>query len=77
VLQLFIKPAELRAMCAAHGLHLTSLQGLVPKITQRAFWRMLRTGIVDDDFECVFTPSTLTGYSGMAIKAADRRGCPA
>ena len=72
VLTLFIKPAELRAMCAANGLRLTSLQGLVPKITQRAFWHMLRTGSVEDEFEFVFTPSTLTGYTGMAIKEEDR-----
>jgi 2-polyprenyl-6-hydroxyphenyl methylase/3-demethylubiquinone-9 3-methyltransferase len=74
VLQLFIKPAELRAMCAAHGLRVSSLRGLVPKISQRAFWHMLRTGIVEDDFEFVFTPSTLTGYTGMAIKEAERCG---
>jgi 2-polyprenyl-6-hydroxyphenyl methylase / 3-demethylubiquinone-9 3-methyltransferase len=77
VLPLFIKPAELRAMCAANGLRVASLQGLVPKITRRAFWHMLRTGIVEDDFEFVFTPSTLTGYTGMAIKEADQRGLPA
>lgn len=68
VLKLFIKPAELRAMCEANDLRLTSLQGFAPKINQRAFWHMLRTGIVDDEFAFAFTKSTCTGYIGLATK---------
>jgi 2-polyprenyl-6-hydroxyphenyl methylase / 3-demethylubiquinone-9 3-methyltransferase len=68
VLQRFIKPAELRAMCAASGLRVQALQGFAPKITQRAFWHLLRTGIVEDAFAFAFTKSTLTGYTGMAVK---------
>ena len=68
VLRCFIKPAELRAMCEDSGLRLTSLQGFTPKINQRAFWHLLRTGLVEDNFEFEFTPSTLTGYAGFAVR---------
>lgn len=68
VLRLFIKPSELRAMCEANALRVTSLKGFAPKVTKRAFWRMLRTGLVDNDFEFEFTKSALTGYAGLAVK---------
>jgi 2-polyprenyl-6-hydroxyphenyl methylase/3-demethylubiquinone-9 3-methyltransferase len=68
VLKFFIKPKEMRAMCEENGLSLTSLRGFAPKVNQRAFWRMLRTGIVDDEFEFDFTKSTLLGYAGVAVK---------
>jgi 2-polyprenyl-6-hydroxyphenyl methylase/3-demethylubiquinone-9 3-methyltransferase len=71
ILKLFIKPAELTGMCERSGLYIESLQGFMPKINQRAFWRMILTGIVDDEFEFQFTKSTLTGYAGFAVK----RGC--
>lgn len=70
VLKLFIKPAELRAMCEAQGLRVGAMHGFAPKIAQRAFWRMLRTGVVEDDFEFVFGKSTLMGYTGVASKPA-------
>jgi 2-polyprenyl-6-hydroxyphenyl methylase / 3-demethylubiquinone-9 3-methyltransferase len=68
ILKLFIKPAELKAMCEANGLRVESLRGFVPKINQRAFWRLLVRGVVDDDFEFQFSNSTLTGYAGFAVK---------
>jgi 2-polyprenyl-6-hydroxyphenyl methylase / 3-demethylubiquinone-9 3-methyltransferase len=68
VLRLFIKPAELKAMCEASGLRVESLEGFVPKVNQRAFWRLIFTGVVDDDFEFQFSKSTLTGYAGFAVK---------
>jgi 2-polyprenyl-6-hydroxyphenyl methylase/3-demethylubiquinone-9 3-methyltransferase len=68
VLRFFVKPEELQAWCEGYGLRVESLRGFVPKINQRAFWRLVRTGIVDDDFEFQFTNSTLTGYAGFAIK---------
>ena len=67
VLRLFIKPAELRALCEASGLRVAFLRGFAPKLN-RAFWRMLRTGRVEDDFEFDFTRSALTGYAGWAGK---------
>jgi 2-polyprenyl-6-hydroxyphenyl methylase / 3-demethylubiquinone-9 3-methyltransferase len=71
ILKFFIKPAELKAMCERSALRMESLQGFVPKINRWAFWRMILTGIVDDEFEFQFTRSTFTGYAGFAVK----RGC--
>ncbi len=68
VLKLFIKPSELRALCADNDLKITTLRGLGPKLIQRPFWRLLSTGIVDDDFEFEFKRSTLMGYVGLAVK---------
>jgi hypothetical protein len=47
VLPLFIKPAELQEMCARHGLTVTSLRGLAPKVATRAFINLLLRGRVD------------------------------
>jgi len=64
----FIKPSELRAMCEASGLRVNELHGFAPQFNQ-AFWRMLRTGVVTDDFTFQFGRSTLTGYIGVAVKS--------
>lgn len=66
-LRYFIKPTELRKMCATAGLQVESLRGSAPKLN-RAFWQMLATGIVSDAFAFQFTRSTLTGYIGWARK---------
>lgn len=63
----FIKPAELRAMCEGSGLRVTELHGFAPRFN-RAFWRMLMTGVVTDDFSFRFGRSALTGYIGVAVK---------
>ncbi|MBI3652927.1 MAG: 3-demethylubiquinone-9 3-O-methyltransferase [Acidobacteria bacterium] len=68
VLQLFIKPEELQLMCERQRLHVETLRGFAPKIMQKAFWRMLLKGVVTDDFAFHFTNSTLTGYTGCAVK---------
>jgi 2-polyprenyl-6-hydroxyphenyl methylase/3-demethylubiquinone-9 3-methyltransferase len=73
ILKLFIKPAELKTLCEENGLRVEVLQGFEPKIKQKAFWRMLRSGLVDDDFEFQFTKSTLTGYAGFAIKNSEEK----
>jgi 2-polyprenyl-6-hydroxyphenyl methylase / 3-demethylubiquinone-9 3-methyltransferase len=65
ILRLFIKPAELAAMCRAHGLEPVILRGLRPRV-DRAFFRMLATGRVGRDFRFVFTDSLRTGYTGFA-----------
>ena len=66
-LSYFIKPAELRAMCEVNGLSVQEVHGFTPQFN-RAFWRMLRTGIVTDDFTFQFGRSALTGYIGVAKK---------
>ena len=68
--RLFIKPAELAKYCAQAGMRMTSLQGLAPVIAKRAFWKMVATGIVDDDFQFEFTRSPWLGYIGYAVKIA-------
>jgi len=65
----FIKPAELRAMCEDSGLRIHELRGFAPRL-DRAFWRLLMTGVVADDFSFQFVRNTLTGYIGMAVKSS-------
>lgn len=65
----FIKPAELRAMCEHSGMEVVMMRGLAPVIAQRAFWKMVATGIVDDDFQFKFTNSVLLAYLGLARKS--------
>lgn len=66
----FIKPSELTVMCERSGLRVQTIQGLEPVITTRAFWKMVRTGIVDDDFQFKFGNSKIIGYTGLAQKHA-------
>jgi 2-polyprenyl-6-hydroxyphenyl methylase / 3-demethylubiquinone-9 3-methyltransferase len=66
----FIKPAELRAMCEESGLRVIELHGFAPRF-DRAFWRLLVTGVVADDFTFQFGRNTLTGYIGMAVKSEE------
>ncbi len=64
----FIKPSELRAMCEQSGMRVVTMRGLEPVIAQKAFWKMVLTGNVEDDFQFKFTNSTLLGYTGSARK---------
>ena len=66
VLRLFVKPAELRAMCATSGLDVRELRGTAPVVLSRAFWAMLATGSVRSDFRFEFTRFTLLAYTGFA-----------
>ena len=67
VLRLFVKPAELRAMCGAHGLDVAEMVGSRP-VLDGAFFEMLATGTVPRGFRFVFTPSLALGYTGLARK---------
>jgi len=64
----FIKPSELRTMCEESGLRVNELHGYVPRF-DRAFWHLLLTGVVADDFTFQFVRNTLTGYIGVAVKS--------
>jgi 2-polyprenyl-6-hydroxyphenyl methylase/3-demethylubiquinone-9 3-methyltransferase len=64
----FIKPSELQMMCERSGLRVVTMRGLEPVVAQRAFWKMVATGIVEDEFRFKFTNSTLLGYTGLAKK---------
>lgn len=72
VLRLFLKPSEVRGFCEDVGLSVQELHGSAPVLFSRAFWRMLFTGIVPNDFEFRFTRSTLIAYTGYAIKSPPR-----
>jgi 2-polyprenyl-6-hydroxyphenyl methylase/3-demethylubiquinone-9 3-methyltransferase len=69
VARLFLKPAEVGAMCLAHGLGAVELRGVRPRLGW-PFWRMLLTRKVSTTFAFRFTSSTSLGFSGCARKAA-------
>ena len=66
----FIKPSELTAMCEQSSMKVVGMRGLEPVIAQRAFWKMVMTGTVDDDFQFKFTNAKWIGYTGIARKQA-------
>lgn len=68
VYPLFIKPEELKESCENHGMEVVEIKGVRPVYTKKAFWKLLFTKQMEEDFEFVFTPSLKTGYSGFARK---------
>lgn len=68
VLRSFIKPRELVAMCDERGLHVPRLMGARPVFGSRAFWKLVFTREVAEDFEFCFTRSTMIAYLGVAIR---------
>jgi 2-polyprenyl-6-hydroxyphenyl methylase/3-demethylubiquinone-9 3-methyltransferase len=68
VLRLFLKPAEVRAMCAESGMPVRELVGFEPVLRPGVLWRLLRTRTVPLDFAFRFTGSTRIAYTGMAKK---------
>jgi 2-polyprenyl-6-hydroxyphenyl methylase / 3-demethylubiquinone-9 3-methyltransferase len=67
VLDMFLAPHEVTAMCGTHGLAVADLRGSRPRF-RWPLWRMLVTGRVGNDFGFTFTPSTKLGYTGYAKK---------
>jgi 2-polyprenyl-6-hydroxyphenyl methylase / 3-demethylubiquinone-9 3-methyltransferase len=65
---LFIKPEELKDLCLIHSLEVESVIGVRPDFSKAAFWKMLMTRYVSDNFAFRFTSSLGTGYSGLARK---------
>ncbi|MBX3018415.1 MAG: bifunctional 2-polyprenyl-6-hydroxyphenol methylase/3-demethylubiquinol 3-O-methyltransferase UbiG [Bdellovibrionaceae bacterium] len=70
VIELFIKPRELRAWMESEGLEPVEERGLRPVFLQWAFWRMIFTGHVGPDFRFTWERGRLTGYTGFARKKA-------
>lgn len=68
VYSLFLKPAELAALCERHHLTIGTLRGIRPRILSLAFLRLLFTGRVSDRFQFVFSRSLAIGYCGLARK---------
>jgi 2-polyprenyl-6-hydroxyphenyl methylase/3-demethylubiquinone-9 3-methyltransferase len=67
VIELFRKPHEVAAWCAANGMRIGVLRGARPRF-RWPLWRMVLTGRVGDDFAFTFTGSTAIGYTGYAYK---------
>lgn len=68
VYPLFVKPSELLRHLETTGLALQEWRGVRPRVASRAFWQMLLTRRVPEDFAFTFTRSKLMGYSGAARK---------
>ena len=71
VLRLFLKPSEVRAFCERAALVVSELHGSAPVFFSRAFFCMLLTGSVPEDFRFRFTRSTLVAYTGYAVKSGE------
>ena len=69
ILRFFVKPEELRSMCARQALTITELNGSAPAVFSVPFWRMLATGRVAPNFRFVHTASLAIAYSGVAERA--------
>jgi 2-polyprenyl-6-hydroxyphenyl methylase / 3-demethylubiquinone-9 3-methyltransferase len=67
VLPLFIKPKELRRDLENLGFDVREIKGLRPSLNS-SFRKMLRVGVIDDNFSFKWTSSTLMSYSGWAKK---------
>ena len=70
VYSLFLKPSELKDLCARHQLAIEVVRGVRPRIFTWAFLKMLFTGRVSDQFQFEFTRSLRVGYCGRARKFA-------
>jgi 2-polyprenyl-6-hydroxyphenyl methylase/3-demethylubiquinone-9 3-methyltransferase len=70
IYSLFLKPTELKELCARHQLATEVVRGVRPRIFTWAFLQMLFTGKVSDRFQFTFTRSQSIGYCGRARKFA-------
>lgn len=68
--RLFLKPAELQALCRRHHLVIGELRGVRPRVWTLAFLKLLFTGRVSEEFQFEFTRSQRIGYCGRARKFA-------
>ena len=68
VYDLFLKPSELKELCARHDLAIEVVRGVRPRVFTVAFLKLLFTGRVSDQFEFEFTRSQRIGYCGRARK---------
>ncbi len=75
VLPLFLKPAEVVAMCDSHRLEPVELRGSRPRLNA-AFVRLVATGTVPHDFGFTFTTSTRLAFTGLARKRFDAVATP-
>lgn len=77
VIDLFIKPEELKLQIENSGMTVREVRGLRPVFLQWPFWRMIFTGKVSPKFRFAWSSSLLLGYTGLAEKPpADRAHQP-
>ena len=69
VYNLFITPNELTTICSLHMIHMKQMNGFAPKVLSKAFWKMLATRKVPENFEFHFVKNTSTGYCGYGQKS--------
>jgi len=69
VYSLFIKPSELKNLCAQYNLHTSLMVGLRPQLSF-PFFKMLITRKVPPSFSFRFSKTLVTGYCGIAEKGA-------
>ncbi len=67
VINLFIKPSELRNYCKNSHMEVLSIIGIRPKFST-IDWGMIKTGIVSKNMEFKLTRGTLLSYMGVARK---------
>lgn len=70
VYHLFIAPKRLEGWLTSRGFVIEEVRGLRPSFSQKAFWKMLWTGSVDEDFQFKWTKSKLISYTGVAVLKA-------
>lgn len=61
-----IKPTELSRYCKEAGMEVQKMRGSLPVICQSAFWKLLVTGRVEDNFKFRLIDFPLMGYLGVA-----------
>lgn len=69
VYPLFIKPKELKTWLYNENLLTKEVKGFRPKIFSTAFFKLLATKVVPDNYAFTFSKSLLTGYCGFARKS--------
>jgi 2-polyprenyl-6-hydroxyphenyl methylase/3-demethylubiquinone-9 3-methyltransferase len=68
--RLFVRPAEMKRWCRSAGLEAVQWTGMAPRIFSKAFWKLLRTGVVPQDFEFQPVRSRIVSYVLKARKPA-------
>jgi 2-polyprenyl-6-hydroxyphenyl methylase/3-demethylubiquinone-9 3-methyltransferase len=65
-IELFIRPSELAVLLRDNDFAKPEFHGLRP-VVNRAFFDLLRTGVVSPGFRFTMTPSTLLSYCGSSV----------
>lgn len=66
---LLIKPQELSQMLGRCSISIENIQGLVPDLRSKGFWKLLFLRSVGKDFRFIFSKHLTTGYLGWGRKS--------